>query len=538
MATHHNVLDEDKVTKLLGLRWQPEMDIMTFAERPIDTNPITTKRYILQSTSRIYDPLGILSPVTVRAKLLLQDIWKEHFTWDTPLPITYQRRWLNIAADLNTSVKTQFYRHYFTDVDDKSVPCLHVFVDASTQSYGATVYISKGVISTLVMAKNRVAPVKTLTLPKLELMAAVIEARLSQHLQSALGIQEICYWTDSQIVLHWQINTENNNRFVRTRVSEITALTGNQNWRYCPTQENPADLLTRGISAKQYQESNLWFNGPSWITQKSQWPTWNIRVSTVLSTSADDKTGSRTNEESPTHMTRKNSFAIQDVIECQQNFYSKEISNLQSGKSRLAVVRQLRLYLDSDGYIRCGGRIHNAPLDENTRFPILLPAKHHLTKLIIFDAHEKQLHSGTSATICHLQQKYWIPIIRQCVKSLLRKCTICRKINSKPYLAPDPPPLPTYRVKNSSPFAVTGIDFSGALYVRGESGRESKTYQSLKYDAQLAKRIYSNKMGKDGRPGIDTSKWLVNLSDKKLEAEEHFVLQNGMNLASPNPLFR
>ncbi|XP_045188261.1 uncharacterized protein LOC123546137 [Mercenaria mercenaria] len=229
-------------------------------------------------------------------------------------------------------------------------------------------------------------------------------------------------------------------------------------------------------------------------------------------------------------MTRKNSFAIQDVIEvtrfstlkrllrvtayvlrfirncrtvsrsrnsgsitlqelenaemllirqCQQNSYSEEISNLQSGKSRLPVVRQLRLYLDSDGYIRCGGRIHNAPLDENTRFPILLPAKHHLIKLIIFDAHEKQLHSGTSATICHLRQKYWIPTIRQCVKSLLRKCTICRKINSKPYLAPDPPPLPTYRVKNSSPFAVTGIDFSGALYVRGESGRESKTYVCL-----------------------------------------------------------
>ena len=83
------------------------------------------------------------------------------------------------------------------------------------------------------------------------------------------------------------------------------------------------------------------------------------------------------------------------------------------------------------------------------------------------------------STICHLRQKYWIPTIRQCVKSQLRKCTTCRMVNSKPYIAPDPPPLPTYRLENSPPFTVTGIDFSGVLYVREKIGIESKAYVCL-----------------------------------------------------------
>ncbi|XP_053390230.1 uncharacterized protein LOC128553138 [Mercenaria mercenaria] len=265
-ARQLNILDKDEVTKLLGLRWEPETDIMTYPERPIETTAITTKRYILQSTSRIYDPLGFLTPITVKVKILLQDIWKDKFDWDTMLPRSYQQRWLQIATDLNIAMKTQFQRYYFAETDDNQDAAddtrLHIFVDASTQSYGATAYICRRNHSSLVMAKNRIAPLKPLTLPKLELMAAVIGARLSQHLRKALGIDKIDYWSDSQIVLHWLSNPEKTNRFIRRRVEEIKNQTGTGSWRYCPTQNNPADLLTRGISASQYQENKLWFTGP------------------------------------------------------------------------------------------------------------------------------------------------------------------------------------------------------------------------------------------------------------------------------------
>ena len=150
---------------------------------------------------------------------------------------------------------------------------------------------------------------------------------------------------------------------------------------------------------------------------------------------------------------------------CQATQFQDEIANMQtnSRNSRLPLVKQLRLYLDSDGIIRCGGRIHNAPLGYAAKFPYLLPKKHELTKLIVFDAHENQLHSGVNSTITQLKQKYWIPSIRQCVRSLLRTCVKCTRVIGRPYRTPDPPPLPKVRVEEAPPFSVTGVDFTGPL---------------------------------------------------------------------------
>ncbi|XP_053390985.1 uncharacterized protein LOC128553823 [Mercenaria mercenaria] len=164
---------------------------------------------------------------------------------------------------------------------------------------------------------------------------------------------------------------------------------------------------------------------------------------------------------------------------CQSTYYEAEITNLKTNEKRLTLVKQLRLFLDEDGYIRCGGRIHNAPLTELTKFPYLLPNKHPLTRLIVLDAHETQLHACTSALITHLRQRYWIPALRQYVQSLQRKCTQCRKVTGRPYAAPDPPPLPKMRVQDAPPFTVTGVDFTGALYVRNRNNAEKKAYICL-----------------------------------------------------------
>ncbi|XP_045206090.2 uncharacterized protein LOC123558274 [Mercenaria mercenaria] len=154
-------------------------------------------------------------------------------------------------------------------------------------------------------------------------------------------------------------------------------------------------------------------------------------------------------------MTRKNSFAIQDVIEVTR--FSKLIRLLRVKAYVLRFIRNCRTVSRS----RNSGSITLQEL-ENAEMLLIRQCQQNF-----YSEELSNLQSGKS----RLLVKYWIPTIRQCVKSLLRKCTIC--------LAPDPPSLPTYRVKNSSPFAVTGIDFSGALYVRGESGRESKTYVCL-----------------------------------------------------------
>ena len=167
------------------------------------------------------------------------------------------------------------------------------------------------------------------------------------------------------------------------------------------------------------------------------------------------------------------------IQNCQQQRFAQELNNLNSKASnRLSLVRQLRLFLDDHKLIRCGGRIHNAPVKELTKFPYLLPQRHPFTTLVIRDYHVKQFHAGVNSTVTAIRQMYWIPAIRQCVKRTIRQCVICRKCSGAPYKAPDPPPLPKLRVQQSDPFTTTGVDFTGALYVRGIEG-ENKVYICL-----------------------------------------------------------
>ena len=106
------------------------------------------------------------------------------------------------------------------------------------------------------------------------------------------------------------------------------------------------------------------------------------------------------------------------------------------------LVKQLRLFLDKSNLIRCGGRIHNAPVSEMAKFPYLLPPRHTLTNMIIQQTHKKLHHAGVNATVTALRQVFWIPTIRQRVKTQLRQCVVCNRLMGKPYQAPDPPPLP------------------------------------------------------------------------------------------------
>ena len=124
------------------------------------------------------------------------------------------------------------------------------------------------------------------------------------------------------------------------------------------------------------------------------------------------------------------------------------------------------------------GRIHNAPVSEMAKFPYLLPPRHTLTNMIIQQTHKKFHHAGVNAIVTALRQVFWIPTIRQRVKTQLRQCVVCNRLMGKPYQAPDPPPLPRIRVQVSQPFSITGVDFTGALYVKDSTG-ERKVYICL-----------------------------------------------------------
>ena len=143
---------------------------------------------------------------------------------------------------------------------------------------------------------------------------------------------------------------------------------------------------------------------------------------------------------------------------------------------RLPLVCQLCLFIDKQHLLHCGRRIHNAPLSETAKCPLLIPPRHPLTSLIIIDTHRKLHHSGVSNTVTALCQVYWIPAIRWCVRKLLHRCVTCNKLLGKPYRAPSPPPLPKMRVTPCPPFSVTGVDFTGALHVKMEGMKGKCTY--------------------------------------------------------------
>ena len=532
-----NTNEKSEKVNILGLQWNPTTDNLALAESSSNSTPNVpaTKRKILQQSAKVYDPLGLLAPVTVRARILLQELWQRKLPWDTPVDQDLQQRWLTIAEDIQQSITKQatLPRQYLpTPVEQQAELQLHVFADASTLAFGTVAFLQQGPHTSFVMAKSRVAPLKKRTLPQLELMAALIAARMAHFIQQAFQKRypdlSIHMWSDSQIVLHWLNSEKPLPQFIANQVKEIKQLYPAQCWHYCPTSDNPADLLTRGITFAQFQSSTIWLKGPSWLTSQGQWPTWSVReAATVSSQSLVAISSTPTNA---THVQSTSQPGLHRIIDlskhtnlsklirctayilrlvnyitknnppqfgplttreieeaerkwiqnCQALTYDEEIVNLQSkNASPLPLVRQLRLFIDKNGHLGCGARIHNAPVNESTKFPYLLPSKHPFTDLVIQDAHYNQLHAGVNATVTAIRQKFWIPAVRQSVKRVLRCCVTCRKVVGKPYPAPDPAPLPKSRIHELVPFRVTGVDFTGALFVDDVRGFETKVYICL-----------------------------------------------------------
>ena len=415
-ATERNIRDTDPETKVLGLRWNTKDDVLKLQPQGQNNDRKnlrkTMKRDMLRESTKVYDPLGLLSPITIRAKIFIQELWERGFEWDEPLPDDIQKQWLDIAQDVADSTHIEVQRRYFPLLPSwPSDAVLHVFVDASIKAYGTVAYLTSGPHTTMVMSKSRVAPLKKLTLPQLELMAAVVGARLASYLRNQLKITRTIYWSDSQIVIHWLSSTKELKQFVKNRVIEIRKSTSNATWNYCPSSDNPADLLTRGVRTDALSASELWNNGPTWLTNQDSWPNWNPR--TVLLQTLVPEDPQTDHDDSPSNKTPQSTLAshagignvinlsnfsdlqrllkttawilrfvnilrksqasksstlnVSEVIhaknvwirEIQSQVYHNELANLQhKTASRLLLVRQLRLFLLDNNIICCGGRIH------------------------------------------------------------------------------------------------------------------------------------------------------------------------------------
>ncbi len=267
-------LDNGELTlpsaKTLDVWWIADKDVFTFRENAPDSSMVYTKRNFLKKIATLFDPIGLLAPFTIRAKMLLQDMWTAGVDWDEELSETLvneARTWFGELRDL-TNIQVP---RCLPDADKTiETVTLHTFVDASENAYGAVVYAmytyTDGTVSTrMIAAKTRVAPNIASSVPRLELMGAVVGTRLTITISRALEIplNQSTFWSDSLNVLWWiRGKSREFKPFVANRIGEIQTNTSPEQWRYVPTSVNPADLLSRGIVQWILHNQNSWWTGP------------------------------------------------------------------------------------------------------------------------------------------------------------------------------------------------------------------------------------------------------------------------------------
>ncbi|XP_053698923.1 uncharacterized protein LOC128745882 [Sabethes cyaneus] len=522
--------DVGQTTKALGVSWEPSTDKLLFHSTLTHRDHPLTKRAILSSVSKHFDPLGLTAPVVIRAKMLLQELWLQPCGWDDEVSDNIQRKWNYYHADLCKISAFKVDRCVFLP---NSTIQFHTFSDASQQAYGACVYArsidSAGhVYVQLVAAKSRVAPLKRLSIPRLELSSAVLASKLHKRVINALEMSNVesYFWSDSTVTLEWLRSPPYVwNTFVANRVSEIQTNTEKCQWKHVAGKQNPADLITRGMGVDDFLTSELWHYGPIWLkSPEAAWP-----ISKLMQISTEDVPERRKMVAAVQQISRVNvmfeisssyhrllrvtayclrfiqacrtrvtsrqaeaikhltvdeiSMALTKLVQlAQTDGFAEELKELEKGTpvSRRSPLCLLSPFIDSNRVIRVGGRLRLSEQPYLIKHPILLPSAHPFTRLIIRHFHEKLLHGGGRATLSALRQEYWPIQGYRTVKSVIRKCFRCTRADSVP-AKQKTGQLPLQRITPTRPFTVTGVDYAGPIYLKPIHKRAgaSKAYISI-----------------------------------------------------------
>lgn len=537
-------LDKEQVTSVLGVQWDHQKDTLStkMCHKPYQN---LTKRQALSKLAAVYDPIGIIAPVLMTARFLIQRLWISDralsatdlaHAWDREVPHDIAIEYLDWYNDLQEIDQIKIPR--WVGFDEKMQQQIFTFADASILGYGAVSYLrtitESGVVSVkFITSKGKVAPINSkptsidktekLSIPRLELMAALLGAELSQTIRKAWGLSKdfpILLFTDSEIVLAQISSAVVRDVFTENRLRKIRALFGREHWFHVATQDNPADVISRGCSVKELM--GIWTTGPELIydscyspvnkfitdevntdeivainvipTEKSV-PVSQLNIMTKFSSFKKTVKIMAWVKRAIKIMTRTQGYkrvppftmesvlplSADEILEArntiiravQQIYYNVEIKSLMKGQPILnGPLRTKNAFLDESNVLRIGSRIQLVEFDYDERNPIVLPPvalksdlENHLSYQVIFDSHLDNMHGGVSSTMCDIKQRYHVPNLRSGVKNRITNCQSCARARArvKSQIMGNLPKQIV--VKNPAFFHVT-LDYAGPIKLK------------------------------------------------------------------------
>ena len=528
-ASHGNSYE-----KVLGMKYMLEFDSLQVSEFQLDSCA-NTKRGVLAQISKVFDPLGLYLPVTNKGKFFMRDLWAAKLEWDDVIPEEKLKKWSPHCTDLNSLATIVFPR---SCVNEASSNSLVIFTDASKLGYGFAIYNVADGCSRLLYAKSRVAPIKAKTLPTLELLGVHHALKsLPFVLDSFANVKfmDVTLSVDSQVVLQWLLadSISTKSIFTRNRVKDIEQYKKSLLqaygiticFKYVKSEENPCDLLTRGLSFKEFIKNlSFWQHGPRWLPDyQDSWPNYALGclsagskalVAPRSSVHAVFDVNVERRDEPLLELERFPSFSKAlrvTTLVFKAIFRMKQIRKSREDLSSIAklhlllhmqsecfpnelrylslpdrdkpkevpnLINNLDLFLDDKGLIRSRGRIAKSlRVTYDIQNPILMGKGHKLTEFLVEFYHKKCKHLGLQTTLNKIRTNgFWIPKMRQVVKGVLSSCITCRKFNSLSFRYPRMTNLPKHRVNLVKPFQHTGVDFTGHLWVKNENGKDEKMY--------------------------------------------------------------
>ena len=480
----------DGEQKVLGVNWSVSSDqfIFSFAELAEQAQGVEpTKRSIISLIGRIYDPLGFLAPIVVSFKVFMQSLCEARIGWDETIPESMSTRWYKLVAALQESQPLAIPRCYLEGVEGDVLSYrLCGFCDASLSAYAAVIYLSieseDESRMRFIVAKTRVAPLKKQSVPRLELLSAVLLARLMDTVRSSLSTElefSSCHcFTDSRVALCWIRNVEKAWKpFVQNRVAEIRSLLPVESWRHIPGDQNPADVASRGTTPLELLVDKLWRDRPKLSLDHSvplEQSDLDVPLECLEELRAREKRavhgllasetakpgiGSLIKVQDFSDLNRLISILTQ-VLKFRSKLREKagfmSFSGMERQYAELLLIKDAQeslkchknfttwkrqfSFFEDDGVLRCQGRIDNAQsLPYSAKHPIILPSNSHLTTLYVRRAHARVLHNGVKETLTELRSQFWVIRGRSVVKRILHNCYTCRRYEGRACRVPQPP---------------------------------------------------------------------------------------------------